>query len=88
MKICQFTSEEMEMRAIHDTHTSMENFVLLPTPGVHAMMVLMTALETINQAGLDGKKLSNLKILTRQSESWGSVIYEIHADVQHRLQPR
>ena len=84
MLICTFTSEDMEARFIHDPKTPLESLIL-PTPGAHATMILLTALETINQAGLDGKKLSRLSIVTRPSERWGSSIYEIHAEVQHRL---
>ena len=87
MKICQFTSEEMDNRVTLQTGVPIDKFVIDATPGVHATMVLIAALEEINQAGLDGKKLSNIHLVTRPSERWGSAIYEVHADVTHRLKP-
>ena len=52
------------------------------------MLILIGALETVNQAGLDGKKLSDLRIVRREDDPekpWDNEVVEIHAKVTHRL---
>lgn len=51
----------------------------------HAFRMLQKALEDVNQAGLDGKKLSNLRVVRRDHPCRQDTINEIHADVTHRL---
>lgn len=51
------------------------------------MLILTGALETVNQAGLDGKKLSDLTIIHRRDPARhiDDQVIEIHAKVTHRL---
>lgn len=52
------------------------------------MLILIGALETVNQAGLDGKKLSDLRIVQRRDDPaspWNNDVIEVHAKVTHRL---
>lgn len=51
------------------------------------MLILIGALETVNQAGLDGKKLSDLRIIRRSDNAsyLDDQVIEIHAKVTHRL---
>ena len=50
-----------------------------------ATRLLLLALDTVNQAGLDGKKLSDMRIIVGPDTDRGGVSYEIHAKVTHRL---
>lgn len=83
MKICEFTVHQLEAvlpeasRGLIHTRTPMEQ----------SLVVLKAALETVNQAGLDGKKLSDLSIIRRRDNAlhFDDQIIEIHAKVTHRL---
>lgn len=85
MKICEFTLHDLEAR---DQPSAK---ILGPfrqrTPMEQAMSVLLGALGVVNQAGLDGKKLSKITIVTRSDPSrhHDDKIIEIHANVSHRL---
>lgn len=60
-------------------------FSLVPTPAGRAMQLLLAALDTVNQAGLDGKKLTDITIVEKHSPERGEDVIEIHAKVVHRL---
>jgi hypothetical protein len=88
MKICEFT--EWHMRQCAENHArkrgsdaSLQYFV--PTPAESALLILITCMEEINQAGLDGKKLSDLQLIIRREPSEDQSYYEVHAKVTHRL---
>ena len=55
-------------------------------PGVRAVQLLLAWLEVVNQAGLDGKKLTDITIVeARDVAGRGGMVYELHAKVTHRL---
>lgn len=56
-------------------------------PYQHAIRLLLVALDTANQAGLDGKKLSDLEIREVLDPAEGYPRFEVHANVTHRLVP-
>lgn len=60
-------------------------FNIIPTPAERAIHLLLAALDTVNQAGLDGKKLTEITFVQNYERGEGSI--EIHAKVQHRLAP-
>jgi hypothetical protein len=53
-------------------------------PHVRAMHVLINALEIVNQAGLDGKKLTDIRLVERR-DPVGEGRIEVHAKVTHRI---
>lgn len=82
MKICEFTQHDLE--AIEPTSGGR----LAPrTPMEQAMALLVKSLEAVNNAGLEGKKLSNLRIVQRSDhrKHRDDQVIEIHASVTHRL---
>lgn len=81
MKICEFTEHELTDWACKKAG----KFIVIATPLERAMLMLNAALESVNQAGLDGKKLSNLTIVTRRDDPLSDLVYEVHAKVTHRL---
>jgi hypothetical protein len=85
MKICEFTPHDLEAREQPITETSRP--FCLRTPMEQAMSVLLGALGVVNQAGLDGKKLSEITIVTKTdlSRHRDDQIIEIHANVSHRI---
>jgi hypothetical protein len=86
MKICSFTNYELNAR----TDPNAARFCAGPTPGERAVQILLLALETVNRAGLDGKKLSNLRLVETYSPrlDYDAQVVEIHAKVEHRLKTR
>lgn len=85
MKICQFTLHDLEARARLKGDA---RFGLHRTPMQVDLGVLSAALEVVNQAGLDGKKLTDLTVV--YTASYASMhsddqVFEIHAKVTHRL---
>jgi hypothetical protein len=86
MKICEFTAHDLEAR--EQPVAPITKPFCLRTPMEQAMSVLLGALETVNQAGLDGKKLSKITLVTRSdlSRHRDDQMIEIHAKVSHRLQ--
>ena len=85
MKICEFTQHDLEVYD-HDIKTG-RGIITLPTPTERAVQLLLKALKTVNQAGLDGKELSDLALVNRyepEKHAKDQVI-EIHAKVKHRL---
>jgi hypothetical protein len=86
MKIMEFSDWEMQHMATEKAKERGKNYIcIMPTPGESALLILMKALDTVNQAGLDGKKLSDIKLITRFEPSPENTFYEIHAKVTHRL---
>lgn len=81
MRICEFTQHDLSV-------TDEGGGRYYPrTPMEKAMAVLVRALETVNKAGLEGKALSNLRIVDVYDPAKHSdaQVIEIHADVKHRL---
>lgn len=63
-----------------------QGLALVTTPGERAVMLLLGWLETVNEAGLEKKKLSNLRLVRKPDpQRFGEDVYELHADVKHRL---
>jgi hypothetical protein len=87
MKIMEFTERELEQSALQYArdHRSASDVYLLPTPAERAVLILLRAMETINQAGLDGKKLSDIRLVERCEAHGINRVYEFHAKVTHRL---
>lgn len=85
MKICEFTESYLLARY---APTLPSRFTLQRTPIEEALLVLKGALETVNQAGLDGKRLRDLTIVVRRNPVDQETIFQIHAKVEHRLAPR
>ena len=55
MKICEFTRWQLDQTTANGFSPK--------TPMESAMQVLRAALETVNRAGLDGKELSDLRVV-------------------------
>jgi len=87
VKICSFTEWEMQQlgheRARKNSRAN--GICVMPTPAESAVRILLGALDTVNQAGLDGKKLSDITLKVEPRIDRNDVIYEIHAKVTHRL---
>lgn len=83
MKICEFTVAQLEAKLPDSSHGSIH----MRTPLEQSLVILKAALETVNQAGLDGKKLSDLTIIHRRDPARhiDDQVTEIHAKVTHRL---
>ncbi len=64
---------------------SARKFSIVPTPAGRAMQLLLAALDAVNQAGLDGKRLTEITIIENRSPDRGEDMIEVHAKVQHRL---
>jgi hypothetical protein len=78
MKICEFSLYDLRAMPI-----GMAELGLIKS----ALAVLNAALVSVNEAGLEGKRLSNLRVVhvsDRSRDPMGDFI-EIHADVKHRL---
>jgi hypothetical protein len=86
MKICEFTQHDLEAR--EKPSGKILGLFCQRTPMEQAMTVLLKALDVVNQAGLDGKKLSKITLVTRcdPSRQRDDQMIEIHAKVSHRLQ--
>lgn len=84
MKICSFTSHELEQRYAPKEEGRIR---CVPTPMESAMRVLAAALKTVNQAGLHGKKLTDLRVVNTYTPNahHDDQVIEIHAKVTHRL---
>ncbi len=84
MKICEFT--EWQLRQVGDPNKP-DGVAILPTPMFTATRILINALSIINQAGLDGKRLDNIRVVSKYepAKNPDDQIIEIHADVHHRL---
>lgn len=87
MKICEFTDYDMQATANAEAlrRGKKGNLYLIPTPAESALLVLLCALETVNQAGLDGKKLSDITLNAVPDMGHRVPRYEVHAKVTHRL---
>ena len=87
MKICAFTDYDLQVTANAEAvrRGKKGNFYLVPTPAESALLMLMRALETVNQAGLDGKKLSDITLKAVPDMGHCVTRYEVHAKVTHRL---
>ncbi len=85
MKLCEFTQRDLEVYD-HDMKPS-RGIIALPTPTEQAVQLLLKALKTVNQAGLDGKELSDLTLVNRYEpeKHANDQVIEIHAKVKHRL---
>ena len=76
MKLCEFTPKDNYGRSSS-------------APREIALDILRQALEPANQAGLDGKKLSEFNIVSgHDPQNPLNFHVEIHAKVTHRLAPR
>jgi hypothetical protein len=76
----------MECRAIAlAKDRKISDYVHLPNPAERAIHILLQALDVVNQAGLDGKKLTDIKLITNRSPSSLDTYYEVHAKVTHRF---
>lgn len=84
MKIMSITYGDLNARVAYPVS---KGICRLPTPAEHSIMILLAALEVVNQAGLDGKKLTDLKLVRTYdaSKHEDDQIVEIHAKVTHRL---
>lgn len=87
MKITQFTNYQLESTESEMDICSRKGICLIPTPGEVAVRILLLALKTINQAGLDGKELNNIRLIRKFEikKHYDDQVVEIHADVKHRL---
>lgn len=87
MKICEFTDYDLQATANAEAvrRGKKGNFYLAPTPAESALLMLLRALETVNQAGLDGKKLSDITLNAVTDMGHCVTRYEVHAKVTHRL---
>lgn len=83
MKICEFTEHDLNARFEKEKRGP----ILLPTPTERALQLLICSLETVNQAGLDGKKLTGIQLVHRQEpgKHRDDQVWEVHANVEHRL---
>jgi hypothetical protein len=91
MKICEFT--HYELHAQEDAalkRAGKNNLIVMPSPTERAMQLLLLALKTVNQAGLDGKELSDLTIVygCDMAKHPDDQKIEIHAKVKHRFAAR
>lgn len=86
MKICSFTNHQLYSLPCD---AKPDKLRLIPTPAEQAIRVLLLALDTVNQAGLDGKKLSDLRLVQTYDarKHHEDQVTEIHAKVTHRLKP-
>ena len=80
MNICSFTDSDLR-------DTGKPGEFLHVSAHWRATRLLIRALETVNRAGLDGKKLSDIRIIEGPDPGRAEVCYEIHAKVTHRLAP-
>jgi hypothetical protein len=83
MKICEFSTWDL----MHTKIDGMREGLVLFSPTMQAIAMLKNSLEIINQAGLDGKKLTELKVIAINEPSEGphGGRIEVHAKVTHRL---
>lgn len=79
MKIGQITEEELMRRE------GPEGSLTFVPAAARAAQLLLCWLETVNQAGLEGKKLTDLAIVQHVNAERGQTVFELHAKVQHRL---
>ena len=80
MKIFEISNYDLQHHA--EARTG-RKFNLISTPYEMALHALLAALDTVNQAGLDGKKLTDITFVQTYERGEGRI--EIHAKVQHRL---
>lgn len=76
MKICEWNESDM-----HDAGGGITSV----SAQWRAMQMLRRALETVNQAGLDGKKLSDFQIVESHGANKIGPHYEVYAKVTHKL---
>jgi hypothetical protein len=83
MKICEFDEWEL----MHAELPGVRQGLTLINPYMRATVVLSKALEIVNQAGLDGKKLTEMRVvhISDPSSGPGGGRWEVHAKVTHRL---
>lgn len=79
MKICELKESMLDRGEVVSSNH----------PFNSALRVLEAALTTINQAGLEGKRLSDLRVIivSTPAEPFERT-WEIHAKVTHRLAPK
>lgn len=88
MKICEFSEYDMRASMFEwNKRARGRGLILEPSPMERAMRVLAKTLDVVNQAGLDGKRLSDLSIVYRHEPAShpDDQKWEIHAKVTHRL---
>lgn len=79
MKIGQITEEELIRRE------GPKGGLSFVPAAARAAQLLLCWLQTVNQAGLDGKRLTDLTIVQHVNAERGQTIFELHAKVEHRL---
>jgi len=91
MKICEFTQYDLRAQEHEALKRAGRNqFIVMPSPTERAMQLLLLALKTVNQAGLEGKELSDLSIVHRYepAKHHDDQPIEIHAKVTHRIKSK
>jgi hypothetical protein len=83
MKICEFSEWEL----MHTAFDGKSTGVFISNPMMNGLALIQRALETVNQAGLDGKKLTDMKVIHFSNPADGpdGGRFEVHAKVRHRL---
>lgn len=81
MIIGQITNEELNRR---DDPKQEKRFAYIPS-GVRAVQLLQAWLTTVNEAGLEGKRLKNFRVHGTHDIDFDDTLYQLHADVEHRL---
>lgn len=84
MLICKFT--EYQLAAKYEKENT-GVLITSRTPMEFAMIVLRNALATVNQAGLEGKEITEFTIVRKYepSKHFDDQEIEIHGKVKHRL---
>jgi hypothetical protein len=82
MKIFEVKDWDLQHQAEQRTG---RKFNIIPTPAERAIHLLLAALDTVNQAGLDGKKLTEITVVQKPDIGRDGGSIEIHAKVEHRL---
>lgn len=88
MKICSFTQHDLHAQEMEaEKKAGKQGIICARTPTERAIQLLLLALKTVNQAGLDGKELSDLTLVHRYepSKHADDQVIEIHAKVKHRV---
>ena len=88
MKICEFTQYDLHAQEMAAQKKSgKQGMIVLRTPTEKAIQLLLLALKTVNQAGLDGKELSDLTLVHcyEPGKHADDQVIEIHAKVKHRV---
>lgn len=81
MIIGQITNEELNRR----DDPKQEKLLAYIPPGVRAVQLLQAWLTTVNEAGLEGKRLKNFRVHGTHDLDFDNTLYQLHADVEHRL---